>query len=64
MSRLDFYSHDRDFLVAVTTDMIVLNRQRQTYQREMQERTALQHNNLEAAEKQLQKALEFVQKQQ
>ena len=52
MSRLDFYSHDRDFLLAVTTDMIVLNHQRLTYQRQMQERTALQRNNLEAAEKQ------------
>ena len=64
MSRLDFYSHDRDFLLAVTNDMIVLNHQRLTNQRQMQERTALQRNNLEAAEKQLQKALEFVQKQQ
>jgi ATPase subunit of ABC transporter with duplicated ATPase domains len=65
-------SHDRDFLGAVTTDMIVMNHLRLSYhpgsywdyQRQMQERTAMQSNKLEAAEKQRQKALEFVQKQQ
>jgi ATP-binding cassette, subfamily F, member 3 len=65
-------SHDRDFLGAVTTDMIVMNHQRLTYhpgnywdyQRQIQERTAMQSNKLEAAEKQRQKAIEFVQKQQ
>jgi ATP-binding cassette, subfamily F, member 3 len=65
-------SHDRDFLGAVTTDMIVMNHQRLTYhpgnywdyQCQIQERTAMQSNKLEAAEKQRQKALEFVQKHQ
>ncbi|KAG7340898.1 ABC transporter [Nitzschia inconspicua] len=65
-------SHDRDFLGAVTTDIIVMNHQRLTYhpgdyweyQRQVQERTSMQSNKLEAAEKQRQKALEFVQKQQ
>jgi ATPase subunit of ABC transporter with duplicated ATPase domains len=65
-------SHDRDFLGAVTTDMMVMNHQKLTYHpgnyweyvRQMEERTAMQSNKLEAAEKQLQKALEFVQKNQ
>ncbi|KAG7338118.1 ABC transporter [Nitzschia inconspicua] len=65
-------SHDRDFLGAVTTDIIVMNHQRLTYhpgdyweyQRQVQERTSMQSNKLEAAEKQRQRALEFVQKQQ
>jgi ATP-binding cassette, subfamily F, member 3 len=65
-------SHDRDFLGSLTTDMMVMNHQRLTYhprnywdnQRQIQERTAMQSNKIEAAEKQRQKAIEFVQKQQ
>lgn len=65
-------SHDRDLLGHVTTDTIVLKNQKLTYhpgsyfeyQIQMEERTAMQSNKLEAAEKQRRKALEFVQQQQ
>ena len=65
-------SHDRNFLDAVCTDMIVMEHKRLTYhvgnysdyRRKMQEKAARESQILDAAERQRSKAMEFVQKQQ
>jgi len=65
-------SHDRNFLDAVCTDMIVMEHKRLTYhvgnysdyKQKMQEKAARESQILDAAERQRSKAMEFVQKQQ
>jgi len=65
-------SHDRSFLDAICTDIIVMEHQRLTYhvgnyseyQRQMQEKSARQAQILDASERQRNKAMAFVQKQQ
>ena len=65
-------SHDRAFLDAVCTDIVVLEHQRLTtfpgsysnYQQYVQEKLARQSQILDAAERQRTKAIEFVQSQQ
>ncbi|KAL7532762.1 hypothetical protein ACHAXR_004832 [Thalassiosira sp. AJA248-18] len=67
-----FVSHDRSFLDAVCTDMIVMEHSRLTYhvgnysdyQQKMQEKTSRESQLLDASERQRSKALSFVQKQQ
>jgi ATPase subunit of ABC transporter with duplicated ATPase domains len=65
-------SHDRFFLGEVCTDTVVMEHQRLTYfpgnywdyEQNQKEKLAMEQHILEASEKQRQKALEFVQKQQ
>lgn len=65
-------SHDRSFLDAICTDIIVMEHQRLSYhvgnyseyQRQMQEKSARQAQILDASERQRTKAIAFVQKQQ
>ncbi len=65
-------SHDRSFLDAICTDIVVMEHQRLSYhvgnysefQRQMQEKSARQGQILDAAERQRSKAMAFVQKQQ
>jgi ABC-type multidrug transport system ATPase subunit len=65
-------SHDRAFLDAICTDMIVMEHQRlnyhignySEYQRQMAEKTAREAQILDASEKQRSKAMTFIQKQQ
>lgn len=65
-------SHDRSFLDAICTDIIVMEHQRLSYhvgnyseyQRQMQEKSARQAQILDASERQKAKAMAFVQKQQ
>ncbi|KAL7462764.1 hypothetical protein ACHAXS_003142 [Conticribra weissflogii] len=65
-------SHDRNFLDAVCTDMVVMEHKRLSYhvgnysdyKQKMQEKAARESQILDAAERQRSKAMEFVQKQQ
>lgn len=65
-------SHDRTFLDAICTDIVVMEHQRLTYhvgsyseyQRQMQEKISREAQILDASERQRTKAMEFVQKQQ
>ncbi|EED95187.1 ABC transporter family, partial [Thalassiosira pseudonana CCMP1335] len=65
-------SHDRNFLDAICTDMVVMEHKRLTYHAgnysqyrlKMQEKAARESQILDAAERQRSKAMEFVQKQQ
>jgi ATP-binding cassette subfamily F protein 3 len=65
-------SHDRSFLGAVCTDTIVMAHQKLTYyvgnywdyERTIQEKTAREAQMLDASDRQRQKAMEFIQKQQ
>lgn len=65
-------SHDRTFLDAVCTDMVVLEHQRldyhvgnySEYERQMQEKASREAQILDAAERQQKKAQDFIQKQQ
>jgi ATP-binding cassette subfamily F protein 3 len=65
-------SHDREFLDAICTDIVVMEHKRLTYhvgsfsdyQRQMQEKAARQSQILDASERQRSKALAFVQEHQ